>query len=77
MKRALFMTLGMLSSLILGTLALYPVNEWYLKFAGLENAGEDEASHMVDITLYIEWPILILVGAILGHLVYKKCHLRE
>ncbi len=71
MKRTLYIALSSFITLILGAILLIPVNEWVWKAKGLEGGYDDEMK-MFDILVFIEWPILVIVGGILGNYLYKK-----
>lgn len=71
MIRMLFILGFVVLALIIGTIVLYPVNDWYWNYKGY-TGGYDDEMRMLDLLLYIEWPILIILGAISGYLIHKK-----
>lgn len=71
MKQALFIFGIIILFLIVGTLVLYPLNDWYWNFKGYEG-GYDDEMRMLDLLLYIEWPILIIIGGVSGYFLHKK-----
>ncbi len=71
MKRTLYILLSSFITLILGAILLIPVNEWIWEAKGLKGGYDDEMK-MFDVLVFIEWPILIIAGGILGNYLYKK-----
>ncbi len=71
MKKIFIILAGMLFTLIVGTLILYPLNEWYWNYKGYEG-GYDDEMRMFNMLLYYEWPILIIVGAVVSNILFKK-----
>lgn len=71
MKRVIYIVLSSLAIFISGVLLLIPINGWIWKLKDLEGGYDDEMK-MFDIVVFIEWPILIVLGALLGNYLYKK-----
>lgn len=71
MKRVIYIALSSLAIFISGVLLFIPINGWIWNIKGLEGGYDDEMK-MFDIVLFIEWPILIILGGLLGNYLYKK-----
>jgi hypothetical protein len=72
-KNARFLTIiiSAFFVLITGAIICIPVNGIIWKLMGLEGGYDDEMK-MFNILVYIEWPILFLLGAVAGNLVFKN-----
>ena len=71
MKRILSVILTSLLTLIVGSFALIPFNGWVWKLGGLEGGYDDEMK-MFDVLVFVEWPILLIIGGLIGEVIYKK-----
>ena len=71
MKKIFIIFLGIVLTLFIGTLILYPFNEWYWNYKGYEG-GYDNEMRMFNILLYYEWPILIIIGGIISNILFEK-----
>ncbi len=65
-KRMLFIFIGAVLFLIMGSIALIPVNNWYWDFRGFVG-GYDDETRMLKFLILIEWPILLLIVGWLGN----------
>ena len=71
MKRTISIILALIITFITGSFALIPFNGWMWEIRGLDGGYDDEMK-MFNILVFIEWPILIVLGGILGNWLYKK-----
>lgn len=71
MKRFITIITVSLLTLIVGAFALIPVNDWIWDLAGLEG-GYDDETKMFKFLIFIEWPILLIIGGFIGEVIYKK-----
>ena len=71
LKSTISISISIFVTLILGAYLLKPVNSWYWEANNLQ-AGKEAEMEMVRLFLFVEAPILILIGAVVGYLIYKK-----
>ena len=71
MKKSLIIILSAFLVLIVGAFICIPVNGLIWKLMGLEGGYDDEMK-MFNILIYIEWPLLIILGAVVGNIIFKK-----
>lgn len=69
MKRTIYLVVGAVVGIILGTLLSVPFNHWYT-----ENFvhSDDDANFLVSMLLFVFWPAFGLFGAFIGNGLYKK-----
>lgn len=56
---------------IIGVFICIPVNGLIWKLMGLEGGYDDEMK-MFNVLVYFEWPALIILGTIVGNIIFKK-----
>lgn len=71
MKKSLFVILSAFLVLVIGAFICIPVNGLIWKLMGLEGGYDDEMK-MFNILIFIEWPLLIILGAVVGNIIFKK-----
>ncbi|MGD9365730.1 MAG: hypothetical protein PVH87_08555 [Desulfobacteraceae bacterium] len=71
MKRISIMILSAFLVLIIGAFICIPVNGLIWKLMGLEGGYDDEMK-MFNILVFIEWPMLIIFGSVVGNIIFKK-----
>ena len=71
MKRAITIIITSIVTLFVGAVAFIPINEWIWKLKGLEGGYDDEMK-MFDILVFVEWPIFLIIGGLIGNALYKK-----
>jgi hypothetical protein len=71
MKRILIMILSAFLVLIIGAFICIPVNGLIWKLMGLEGGYDDEMK-MFNILVFIEWPMFIVFGSVVGNSIFKK-----
>lgn len=71
MKRILIIILSAFLVLTIGAFICIPVNGLIWKLMGLEGGYDDEMK-MFNILIFIEWPMLIILGAVAGTIIFKK-----
>ncbi len=70
-KRILTIILSASLVLIIGAFICIPVNGLIWKLMGLEGGYDDEMK-MFNILVFIEWPMLIILGSVVGNIIFKK-----
>ncbi len=71
MKRVLFIIVSSVVVLLVGAILLIPFNDWYWNYKGY-SGGYDDEMRMFDFLLFVEWPILLVSGGLIGNYIYKK-----
>ncbi len=71
MKRFMTIIIVALLTLIVGAFALIPFNGWIWDIF-VQEGGYDEQMKMFDFLFFIEWPILLIFGGMIGNWLYKK-----
>lgn len=71
MKRILVMILSAFLVLIIGAFICIPFNGLIWKLMGLEGGYDDEMK-MFNILVFIEWPMLIILGSVVGNIIFRK-----
>ena len=57
-------------TLLLGILLSIPIHNWTSGLFPIE--GPDDETKFLKFVVFIEWPILLIVGSFIGHKVYRR-----
>lgn len=71
MKRSLIIIVIALAVLLIGSFAFIPLNGVIWNLMGLEG-GYDDEMRMFNVLVFVEWPIFIIIGSVIGNKVFKR-----
>ncbi len=58
--------------ILIGTFLITPtINDFYMSYKSLE-PGPDSETELLNLLIFVEWPIYFIVGGILGYVLYIK-----
>ena len=74
--RQLIIIMAAFLTLIFGAFVLIPLNNLISYLVGIQ-AESGTANTMAGFIFFVEWPLLLIIGGVVGNCLYKKCLTRR